>query len=321
MAELKIRTARHTMRVAAHPKRVYQLIAHAEKWPQIFEPTIAIQHLGFDGITERLHHWVMVEGDVQDWIVRRELNPHRLQVRFRREDSPEPLASLGGLWLVLPKGEGSLVMLDHHYRVVDDDPADAEWVAGSVDRNSITMLTALRDAAELGGAGLDELVLRFEDSVDIDGEARDVYDFLARAQDWPERLPHVTRMRMDEYVPDIQQMEMVSRVPDGTAESSSTVRICFPETHIIYKRITVSGLFRAHTGRWMLTELPWAVRATAQHTVLLREEAISEVLGPGSTLDDARASVRNTVGSFGLATLARAKAFAEARRPSLRRAA
>src|SRR5439155_18144661 len=107
------------------------------------------------------------------------------------------VASLGGLWLVLPKGSGSLVALDHYYRVVGDDPVEAEWLARNLERTAAAMLASLRDTAELGGE-LDELWVSGEDSVDIDGDARDVYEFLARAHDWPQRLPHVDRLMLEE---------------------------------------------------------------------------------------------------------------------------
>src|SRR5947207_499032 len=38
MAELWIRTARHTAEVAAPPERVYELIADVNRWPEIFDP-------------------------------------------------------------------------------------------------------------------------------------------------------------------------------------------------------------------------------------------------------------------------------------------
>jgi hypothetical protein len=62
---------------------------------------------------------------------------------------------------------------------------------------------------------------------------------------------------------------------------------------------------RAHTGTYTLTTLPNGVRATASHSVQLRPE--SRVDGP--------AMVRRVLHELSLATLGRAKQFAEARRP------
>jgi aromatase len=223
---------------------------------------------------------------------------------------------MGGLWLVLPKGDGSLVALDHYYRVVDDNHSDAEWLAEAVDHNSVAVLAALRETAELGG-DLDRLLLSTEDSVDIDGDARDVYDFLARAQDWPGRLPHVDRLMLAEDVSDIQYLETDTRLPNGTVHSTSTVRVCFPETNIVYKQTRPPAIMRAHTGSYTVTRLPHGTRVTARHTVLLRRETVAGLLGAESTVDDVRAVVRAVLHSLSMATLGRAKAFAEARRPTL----
>lgn len=329
MAELRIRTARHTVRVAAPPRTVYRLIADAGRWPMIFDPMVTVEHLGFDGISERVRSWVLVDDEVQSRVSHRELNPHRLQIRFRQENPPHPVATMGGLWLVVPKGNGSLVALDHYYRVVDDNPADAQRLAAAVDRNGVTVLSALRDTAELG-AELDQLWLSCEDSVDIDGDARDVYDFFARTQDWPQRLPHGARLTLDENVVDIRHIETDAQIPADSVDTTNTVRVCYPETHIVFKRTRLPAIMRAHTGSWTVNSLRRGVRASALHTVLLRRETVAvlneavlnearwrsaSLIGPESTLDDARAVVRQELSTLSLATLGRAKAFAEARRP------
>jgi aromatase len=223
-------------------------------------------------------------------------------VRFRREATSHPAVSMGGLWMVVPKSSGSLVALDHYYRVVDDDPADTRWLAETVEQLSVAKLSALRDAAEQGTA-LDSLFLSCSDSVDIGGDPRDVYDFLARAQDWPQRVPYVDRLWMDEDVPDIQHLQCDVRLPNGSMGSTSMVRVCFPQTHIAYKHLTPPAMMRAHTGGYSMVTLPHGVRATAAHTVLLRDE---------STQD----TVRQVLRDLSLAALGRAKAFAEARRPA-----
>jgi len=264
MAELRIRTARHTVRVAAPPRQVYQLIANTMRWPQIFGPTVHVEHLGAVGTTERVRLWDLIDDEVRGFVSHRELNARRMQVRFRREATPDPMASMGGLWMVIPKSTGAVVALDHHYRVVGDNPADAQYLAEVVDRTSAALLASLRDVAEQGSR-LDRLMLSCEDSVDIGGDPRDVYDFLAGAE-------------------------------DGVA------RVCFPSTRIAFKQSTPPATMRAHTGGYSITRLPYAVRATATHMVLLRDE---------STKDTVRQALRD----LSLVALGRAKEFAEARRP------
>ncbi|HWM07350.1 MAG TPA: aromatase/cyclase [Actinophytocola sp.] len=151
MAELRIWTVRHTIKVAAPPKQVYQLIANVDRWPQIFDSVLAVEHIGYDRTGERVRFWGTFAERRGSWVSSREVNPKRLQVRFRRERSAHPFASLGGLWLVAPKGTGSTVALDHYYRIVDDDQIEAKRVDESIEDYSNTMLEAVRSAAELGG--------------------------------------------------------------------------------------------------------------------------------------------------------------------------
>lgn len=150
MTDLRIWTVRHTERVAAPPKRVYQLIADVDHWPELFDSVLAIEHLGYDDTGERVRFWGTVGGRRGSWVSSRETNPKRLQLRFRQEHSVYPLASLGGLWLVLPKGESSLVALDHYYRVSGDDPIVARGVEERIRTTSTAMLAAIRRAAEDG---------------------------------------------------------------------------------------------------------------------------------------------------------------------------
>lgn len=173
MAELRIWTARHTIRVAAPPTRIFQLIAHVDRWPQLYDSLVAVEHIGFDGTSERIRFWKKVDGELRGWTSARELNPKRLQVRFRQEDCPQPLASMGGLWLVVPKGRGSVIALDHYYRVVDDNPVAAELLDKDIAANSTSMLEALRDSAEFGD-GMDDLWLSFPDKVNVDDNAEGV---------------------------------------------------------------------------------------------------------------------------------------------------
>jgi aromatase len=148
MAELRIRTARHTIRVAAPPKRVYQVLANVDLWPDLFDTLVAVEHLGLAGTGERVRFWRRHDGELRGWTSVRELTPKRLQVRFRREDPAAPLASLGGLWLVAPKRNDSILALDHYYRVLDDDADAAAVVADEIEENSTATLAALRQAVE-----------------------------------------------------------------------------------------------------------------------------------------------------------------------------
>jgi aromatase len=151
MTELRIWTARHTIRVAAPPRRVFELVANIDRWPALSTTLEAVEHLGFDGVCERTRFWTRIDGVPHGWTSVRELNPKRLQVRFRHVDFPSPLASMGGLWLVVPKGVGSVIALDHYFRVTDNQPATAARLERDIGVNSMSMLAALKQTAELDG--------------------------------------------------------------------------------------------------------------------------------------------------------------------------
>jgi aromatase len=148
MTELRIWTARHTTRVAAPPKRVYELIANIDRWPTLLEDLAAVEHQGFDGGCERVRFEKQAQGKTYNQTMVRELNPKRLQVRFRQIDVLPPVASLGGIWLVLPRGSGSLVALDHYYRVLDNSPVTAARVELAVTAESTSMLRAINQSTD-----------------------------------------------------------------------------------------------------------------------------------------------------------------------------
>lgn len=148
MAPLRIRTARHTIRVAAPPQRVYQLVANVDRWPHMFDTVATVEHVGWDAAGERVRFWGRFGGRRGSWVSCRELNTKRLQLRFRQEQAPHPFATLGGLWRVVPKGDGALVLLDHYYTVAGDDPVAARHLHDTIERSSTGMLDALRRAAE-----------------------------------------------------------------------------------------------------------------------------------------------------------------------------
>ena len=147
MTVLRTWTARHTMRIDAPPKRVFELVADVDRWPALVEPLVAVEHRGLDGRCERVR-FVRRDGDLT---LVRELDQKRLRVRFRQVAVRPPLASMGGYWSVASRGFGSLVALDHYFRVLDDDPAGVAAVEGELAAESTAMLRALRRTLELSG--------------------------------------------------------------------------------------------------------------------------------------------------------------------------
>ncbi|WP_277622421.1 aromatase/cyclase [Streptomyces sp. CB03238] len=309
----------HVITVGAAPETVYGLVADVSAWPQVFGPTVHAEVVEpadpRTGGEELIRIWATANGQVRTWTSRRTLDPQARTIRFRQVVSADPVASMGGEWRVDPvEGGTTRVVLLHDYRAVNDDPEAVQQIEQAVDHNSRAELAALRNAAELG-ADRDELHFTFRDSLTVNGSAQDVYDFLDRADLWPERLPHVARLALTEDEPGIQHMDMDTRSPDGSAHNTTSIRVTFPERgSIVYKQLRVPVAMSGHTGRWDIEpQGDGTVLATSWHTVTLDPEGVRSALGPQATLAEARALVRKTLGTNSSTTLRHAKQFAEER--------
>ncbi|WP_410667995.1 aromatase/cyclase [Amycolatopsis sp. cmx-4-68] len=306
------RNVEHEITVAAPAKHVYHLIADVGNWPQLFAPTVHVEEVSQDERSQRIRIWATANGTAKTWTSRRELDPGALRIDFRQEVSQPPVGGMGGAWLVEPLSEDtSRVRLRHDYHAATDDPADLAWIDQAVDRNSRVELAALKDSA---AAAASDLLFSFEDTVEIDGRARDVYDFVNEAQRWPERLPHVARVDLTEDTPGLQVLEMDTRTQDGSTHTTRSVRVCLPHRQIVYKQVRVPALMTLHTGHWLFEDRPGGgVTATSRHTVRINEDNIAGVLGESADVAAARTFVRNALSANSLATLGHAKNHAESR--------
>lgn len=316
MPQHDVREVEHDITVSAPAEAVYRLIAEVQNWPRIFPPTIYVDHLERGEREERIRIWATANGEPKNWSSRRTLDPEGLRVGFRQEVSTPPVAAMGGAWVVepLPDG-GSRIRLLHDYRAVDDDPAGLEWIDQAVDRNSRSELAALKTNVEAAHAA-EDLTFSFEDSVQVDGSAKDVYDFINEAGKWAERLPHVATVRLDEDMPGLQTLEMDTRAKDGSTHTTKSYRVCFPHQGIAYKQVTLPALMTLHTGYWTFAENEdgGGVTASSQHTVVLNTGNIAKILGDEATVADAREYVHSALSNNSKATLGHAKDYAEKKR-------
>ncbi|GAA3205112.1 hypothetical protein GCM10020256_00390 [Streptomyces thermocoprophilus] len=203
----------------------------------------------------------------------------------------------------------------HDYRAVDDDPHDLLWIERAVDRNSTSELAALKENVErVHEAETQELTFSFTDSVRIDGAAKDAFAFVNEAGLWPERLPHVARVRFTEDTPGLQELEMDTRAKDGSTHTTKSYRVVLGEHRIAYKQVTLPALMTLHTGVWTFEETETGATASSQHTVTLNTDNIARILGPEATVADARAYVQSALSTNSLATLGHAKEYAERNR-------
>ncbi|MCD9141285.1 aromatase/cyclase [Streptomyces albireticuli] len=316
MTELREHHTLHTRVVAAPADTVYQLVADVTRWPVIFEPTLHVRHLERDGDNERFRLWALVNGEVKDWTSRRVLDPEGRTVSFRQEHSRPPFASMGGQWRFAPQRDGrTMVSLTHDFTVPGQEAG--AWATEGVNRNSERELAALARIAELPHA-IDDLVFSFTDRLELSGAAADAYAFVDRADAWPERLPHVRRVRLREDPPGVQDMEMDTVTADGSAHTTRSVRLCFPDSSIVYKQLVPPALLFGHSGAWEFTpDGAGGAVAVARHTVAVDPAAVPKVLGEGRTLADARAYLRAALGANSRTTLGHAAAHAGANASAL----
>jgi aromatase len=311
---MTIREVEHEITAAAPAATVYRLIADVENWPRIFPPTIHVEHVERGERDERIQIWATANGEPKNWTSRRTLDPENLRIDFRQEVSTPPVAAMGGAWIIEPvSATESRIRLLHDYRAIDDDPESLKWIDEAVDRNSRSELAALRTNVERAHAEA-ELTFSFEDSVTIDGAAKDVYDFINEAHLWSERLPHVATVRLTEDTPGLQTLEMDTRAKDGSVHTTKSYRVTFPHHRIAYKQVTLPALMTLHTGYWTFTETDTGVTASSQHTVTLNTANITRILGEDAGVAEARAYVHSALSTNSKATLGHAKAYAEARR-------
>ncbi|MFC5744414.1 aromatase/cyclase [Actinomadura rugatobispora] len=314
--QIGVREVEHQTVVNAPAETVYRLVADVERWPRIFPPSVHAEYVEKGAARgsgdEVIRLWAVANGEPKTWTSRRRLDADALRVDFRQEVPARPVAAMGGAWLVERLSDReSRVRLLHDYRAVDDDPGSLQLIDTAVDRNSGSELAAIKDAAE-AGTGAAGTFLTFEDTVTVDGPGRLVYDFLNEADQWTERLPHVAGIVLTEDSPGLQTLEMDTRAEDGSVHTTKSVRVCFPHDRIVYKQLRVPPLLTLHTGVWTVEEepgRPTVVRSL--HTVRVNEANIEAVLGAGADLDKAKSMVRSSIGGNSVATLNRAKRFAE----------
>ncbi|MET8278911.1 aromatase/cyclase [Micromonospora sp. NPDC005174] len=308
------RQVEHEIVAEAPASTVYDLIAQVGNWPRLFPPTIYAEQVEAGDGAERIRIWATANNTAKTWTSRRTLDPERLTIGFRQEISAPPVAAMGGTWKIEPLTTTRCrIRLLHDYRAVDDEPDSLRWIDEAVDRNSRSELAALRASVEatVADAGLS---FSFEDTVRVDGSAKDVYDFINEAGLWEQRLPHVARVTLTEDTPGLQVLEMDTRARDGSTHTTKSYRVTLPYHRIAYKQVTLPALMTLHTGVWTFTDDDQGVTATSQHTVVLNPAAIARVLGEDATVDDARTYVREALSANSRATLGHAKDYAEKKR-------
>ncbi|MEU7467753.1 aromatase/cyclase [Streptomyces sp. NPDC044984] len=312
MSESPLQQTEHEIHTSAAPDTVFAVLSDARAWPTVFPPSVHVEQVERTRSTERIRIWATANGSLRTWTSRRELDERARRISFRQEVSARPVAAMGGDWIVEEAADGGTrVRLTHDFRAVNDDPETIDWIHRAVDRNSKAELASLRTALERPDG---TAPTTFEDTVTVHGRAEDVYDFLHRSDLWGERLSHVARIAVKEEEPGLQHMEMDTLTADGSVHTTSSVRVCFPERHVIvYKQLRTPPLLSLHLGRWSVRPADDGdgIAVTSAHTVSVARSAIPGVLGAGASEADTVDFVRRALGRNSLLTLEAARRYAE----------
>jgi aromatase len=298
--------ARHTVEVAAPAGVVYGLLADAPRWPVLLPHCLHAERMDFDGQREELRLWEHRRGRVRCLIARRVLQPGRRRIDFRLHPAPPAgHAPVAGSWSVRPAGEERCLLTLQQERPPGQAP-------GVLEAQVLEELRAVRASAELWDR-LDELLLAFEDEVEVAGPQELVYDFLYRIADWARTVPHVDEVEAVEDEPGVQHVVLHTVVPHtGRPVALRSVRLCFPAAgRIVHRQTAPAGLLAAYGGEWSLQPGERGPRVVCTHRVLLRPGAVETVLGPGALLVDARRQVREWLGGAGREVLGLARWHAE----------
>ncbi|MBD0741972.1 aromatase/cyclase [Streptomyces sp. CBMA152] len=288
-----LRSAEHRAELAAPARRAFQLVADVTRWPVLFPPCLAARVLECDRDSERIRLWAIVGTDVRSWTSLRLLDEERLRVDFRQETPSPPVDWMSGHWhFEETAAYRSRLVLGHEWSV-SGDPGEERRIAEALDRNSRSEIAAVAQWAELPYS-TDELVFSVSDETVINSSPHEVYDFLYRADLWPERVAHVAGLDLEETADAdadgalVQTLDMKTRTDDGSVHATQSVRLCFPDERIAYKQTTVPRGLRGHSGEWVITPVADGTRVTARHQVALDPAAVEEAFGPGTSLAEAR---------------------------------
>ncbi|MFE5330491.1 SRPBCC family protein [Embleya sp. NPDC056575] len=298
---------RHTAVVAAPANEVFDLLAELREWSQFHRPSVHAQSLGVrDGAESFRHWWVLDEHTVRTWQASWRFDREALRIEYEWEPAEPPAAGSRGVWTFRPLSASSTeVTVDQ--AALGEGGFDAE----RVDRESGEFFAGLVEAAEQTPEQRD-LAVDFEDPLFVAGSIDDAYAYLYEADKWPERIPHVSRLVLEERVANIQFFDMDTETPDGSAHTTRSVRVCLPGELIVYKQIHLPKLLTGHTGHWRFTPTREGFVLAARHTATIDPSALS-ILGPGTSVLDARKYLRRVLSANSMSNLRLAKAFAEER--------
>jgi C7-C12 aromatase (ARO/CYC) len=313
VAKSEVHVAEYSVLAQAPAQVVFDTYVRAERWAQLFSNVVHTEYVSQDDGADAVEIWALRGEDaVRHWVSRRTIDREGLRVAFTNDPAPAPMAEAGGEWSFVPQPDGGTkVTIRHEFSLLDGADVAPERIAAEFEKHSTRQLRELKAAAERADELVD-LIVDFEDPLFIGGTAEDAWVMLYEADKWPERLAHVKSLTMTEPEPGVQFFDMDTTTSDGRPHTTRSVRICLPHRKIVYKQVKTPPLLEVHTGHWSFTPTREGVIVGARHTVTIRPEKL-ELLGAGTTVDDARRYLRQVLSTNSMTNLRLAKSYAEER--------
>ncbi|MFJ9084301.1 aromatase/cyclase [Streptomyces sp. NPDC102384] len=150
----------HTVTVDAPVDTVWDVLVDVEGYARIFPPTQDVTILEESPKHQIARLVVDVNGEVQSWISRRDIDADRRVIAYRQLENAPMMGYMGGEWRALPIDERTTqLVLTHDFKPRDPD-ADGlvagkftydkadEMIKAAVERNSVADLGAVKQEAE-----------------------------------------------------------------------------------------------------------------------------------------------------------------------------
>ncbi|GGL70701.1 hypothetical protein GCM10010129_12760 [Streptomyces fumigatiscleroticus] len=156
----------HTVTVAAPAAVVWDVLVDVEDYARIFPPTREVRMLEESPRHQIARLTVDVNGEVQSWVSRRDIDADRRVIAYRQLEHAPVMGHMAGEWRALPlDGHTTQLVLTHDFKPREPDAdgrvagkfsyeeADA-MIKAAVERNSVADLGAVKQEAErLAGEG------------------------------------------------------------------------------------------------------------------------------------------------------------------------
>jgi ribosome-associated toxin RatA of RatAB toxin-antitoxin module len=272
--------AEHSVFTRAEPAIVFDLIADVTLWPALFSPTVHVDVLERDhepgGATvERFRIHAVVGGAVRQWTSHRRVDPACLVIDFEQEHATPPFSRMSGRWEFRPEGGGTRVLLTHWFTPTDSTPESLQWIIDALDTNSGRELAAIRRATS-ARFSVNELIVACQDAVTT-AQGAAAYDFINRADQWPDLLPHVEHVDLRHTADGLQDLTMTTRTPGGDPHVTRSIRLCSPPARIVYKQVQPPVGLIGHSGAWEFepTGTINGATVTSRHTALVDPDTLT----------------------------------------------